>query len=82
MILFFSVLQMRPPDRRKGHLEPMFRYTKATVVREVIVWIVALMTLLPFYFLVITALKPCEELLTTGLGPAEPAHRPRTSPRC
>jgi raffinose/stachyose/melibiose transport system permease protein len=44
----------------------MFRYTKATAVREVLVWIAALLTLLPFYFLVITALKPDEELLTTG----------------
>jgi raffinose/stachyose/melibiose transport system permease protein len=44
----------------------MFRYTKATMVREVAVWIVALLSLTPFYFLVITALKPDEELLTTG----------------
>ena len=44
----------------------MFRYTKATAVREVLVWIFALVSLLPFYFLVITALKPDEELLTTG----------------
>ena len=44
----------------------MFRYTKATAVREVLVWIFALVSLLPFYFLLITALKPDEELLTTG----------------
>jgi len=44
----------------------MFRYTKGTAVREVLVWIFALVSLLPFYFLVITALKPDEELLTTG----------------
>jgi len=44
----------------------MFRYTTATAVREVLVWIFALVSLLPFYFLVITALKPDEELLTTG----------------
>src|SRR3712207_813330 len=44
----------------------MFRYTKATALREGIVWLVALLTLLPFYFLVATALKPDEELLTTG----------------
>jgi raffinose/stachyose/melibiose transport system permease protein len=43
----------------------MFRYTKATALREAIVWIVALLSLLPFYFLVSTALKPDEELLTT-----------------
>ncbi|SHG17185.1 carbohydrate ABC transporter permease [Geodermatophilus nigrescens] len=44
----------------------MFRYTKATALREVLVWAFALLTLLPFYFLVINALKPDEELLTTG----------------
>ncbi|MGY1615398.1 carbohydrate ABC transporter permease [Geodermatophilus sp. SYSU D00691] len=44
----------------------MFRYTKATALREGIVWVVALLTLLPFYFLVVTAFKPSEELLTTG----------------
>jgi raffinose/stachyose/melibiose transport system permease protein len=43
----------------------MFRYTKATALREVIIWIAALLTLAPFYFLVITAFKPDEELLTT-----------------
>lgn len=52
----------------------MFRYTKATALRETVVWIVALVTLLPFYFLVMTALKPDEELLTTGTSapPANP----------
>jgi raffinose/stachyose/melibiose transport system permease protein len=43
----------------------MFRYTKATALRETLVWIVALLSLLPFYFLVSTALKPDAELLTT-----------------
>jgi len=43
----------------------MFRYTKATALRETFVWIVALFSLLPFYFLISTALKPDEELLTT-----------------
>jgi raffinose/stachyose/melibiose transport system permease protein len=52
----------------------MFRYTKATAVREVAVWIVALLSLLPFYFLVMTALKPDEELLTTGTS--SPPSRP------
>ena len=52
----------------------MFRYTKATAVREFVVWIAALLTLLPFYFLVITALKPQEELLTTGTS--APPSRP------
>jgi raffinose/stachyose/melibiose transport system permease protein len=44
----------------------MFRYTKITALREGVVWLVALLSLLPFYFLVVTALKPDEELLTTG----------------
>ena len=52
----------------------MFRYTKATAVREFVVWVFALLTLLPFYFLVITALKPEEELLTTGTS--APPSRP------
>jgi raffinose/stachyose/melibiose transport system permease protein len=52
----------------------MFRYTKATALREGIVWIAALLTLMPFYFLVITALKPDEELLTTGTS--APPSRP------
>ncbi|MEU4419610.1 carbohydrate ABC transporter permease [Actinoplanes sp. NPDC024001] len=43
----------------------MFRYTKATLLREVLVWIAALIGLLPFYFLLATALKPDDELLTT-----------------
>ena len=44
----------------------MFRYTKATLLREIAVWVVALFTLTPFYFLFITALKSDEEALTTG----------------
>jgi raffinose/stachyose/melibiose transport system permease protein len=44
----------------------MFRYTKATALREAGVWVIALITLLPFYFLISTALKPDEELLTTS----------------
>jgi raffinose/stachyose/melibiose transport system permease protein len=52
----------------------MFRYTPTTALRELIVWIIALLSLLPFYFLVITALKPSEELLTTGTSapPSKP----------
>ena len=46
----------------------MFRYTKATAVREVIVWVIALLVLLPFYFLIAMALKPDAELLTTSLS--------------
>jgi raffinose/stachyose/melibiose transport system permease protein len=52
----------------------MFRYTKGTAVREVVVWLAALLTMMPFYFLVITALKPSEELLTTGTS--APPSRP------
>jgi raffinose/stachyose/melibiose transport system permease protein len=52
----------------------MFRYTKTTALREGIVWVIALLTLLPFYFLVITALKPDEDLLTTGTS--APPSRP------
>src|SRR5918997_2347590 len=52
----------------------MFRYTKATAVRELVVWIAALLTLMPFYFLIITALKPDEDLLTTGTS--APPSRP------
>jgi raffinose/stachyose/melibiose transport system permease protein len=35
----------------------MFRYTKVTAVREVAVWILALVFLVPFYFLISTSLK-------------------------
>jgi raffinose/stachyose/melibiose transport system permease protein len=52
----------------------MFRYTKITALRELVVWTAAVLTLLPFYFLVITALKPDEELLTTGTS--APPNRP------
>lgn len=44
----------------------MFRYTTTTAIREVLVWIVTLFSLLPLYILVVTALKPDEELLTTS----------------
>jgi raffinose/stachyose/melibiose transport system permease protein len=44
----------------------MFRYTKLTAVREVGIWIVALIWLLPFYFLIATALKGDQEALTTS----------------
>jgi raffinose/stachyose/melibiose transport system permease protein len=46
----------------------MFRYTKATALREAIVWVIALLVLLPFYFLIAMALKPDSELLTTSLS--------------
>ncbi len=44
----------------------MFRYTKATAVREVLVWVVTLLGLLPFYILIVTALKGDQEALTTS----------------
>jgi raffinose/stachyose/melibiose transport system permease protein len=43
----------------------MFRYTKLTALREVAIWIVTLLGLLPFYFLFATAFKTDEETLTT-----------------
>lgn len=50
----------------------MFRYTKLTALREVLVWLFALAGLLPFYFLVTTSLKPDDEmLLTTGSKPPQ-----------
>ena len=52
----------------------MFRYTKWTLVREIVVIFGALVMLLPFYILVTTALKPREEVLTT------PAIQPPLNP--
>lgn len=44
----------------------MFRYTKLTAVREVGVWIIALIFLAPFYFLVTTALKSDREVIASS----------------
>jgi raffinose/stachyose/melibiose transport system permease protein len=44
----------------------MFRYTKLTAVREIGIWIITLIWLLPFYFLVATAFKGDQEALTTS----------------
>ncbi len=44
----------------------MFRYTKWSLVREILVILAALVMLSPFYILIVTALKPVEEVLTTG----------------
>lgn len=44
----------------------MFRYTKLTALREVAVWIVTLIGLLPFYFLISTSLKSSQEALTSN----------------
>ncbi len=44
----------------------MFRYTKFTAVREVLVWVVTLIGLLPLYILVATALKSDQEALSSS----------------
>lgn len=44
----------------------MFRYTKATAVREMIMWVITLLLLLPMYILVVTALKSDEEAITSS----------------
>src|SRR5215217_3524965 len=44
----------------------MFRYTKLTAVREVLIWIVTLLGLLPLYILVVTSLKSDQEALTSS----------------
>jgi raffinose/stachyose/melibiose transport system permease protein len=45
----------------------MFRYTPLTAVREVVLWIIALIALIPFYFLVVIALKTPQEVNETAL---------------
>jgi len=44
----------------------MFRYTKLTFVREVLMWLLALVFLIPFYFLIATAFKSDTELFSTS----------------
>lgn len=44
----------------------MFRYTKLSALREVIFWLVAVVYLLPFYFLVTIALKDDTEVFATS----------------
>ena len=44
----------------------MFRYTKLTAAREVLIWIITIIGLLPFYFLIATAFKTDQEALTTS----------------
>jgi len=44
----------------------MFRYTKLTLLREIGIWVLALVFLAPFYFLIAIAFKPDSELLTTS----------------
>lgn len=52
----------------------MFRYTKWTLVREILMWIAAVVMLLPFYLLVNTALKTSADAI--GTPAFEPALRP------
>ena len=44
----------------------MFRYTKLTALREVLVWVLAIVFLAPFYFLVTTSLKSDQEVITSS----------------
>lgn len=44
----------------------MFRYTKLTAVREALMWVIALIMLLPMYILIVTAFKSDEEALTSS----------------
>lgn len=44
----------------------MFRYTKLTALREFGFWLLALVFLLPFYFLITTALKSDREVITSS----------------
>lgn len=44
----------------------MFRYTRHTLVREVVFWVVAVLYLAPFYFLVTIALKDDTEVFATS----------------
>ncbi|MBN9171613.1 MAG: carbohydrate ABC transporter permease [Microbacterium sp.] len=53
----------------------MFRYTKLSLLREVGLWLLALVFLLPFYFLITIALKPDDEVFTTSpLAPPSTAY--------
>lgn len=49
----------------------MFRYTPLTALREAALWVIAVLFLSPFYFLVTTAFKSDEEVLSSS--PLEPA---------
>jgi raffinose/stachyose/melibiose transport system permease protein len=52
----------------------MFRYTKTTALREVLTWVAALVYLIPFYFLVMTALKSDQEVFSSN--PVSPPSSP------
>ncbi|GAA3757014.1 carbohydrate ABC transporter permease [Salinactinospora qingdaonensis] len=55
----------------------MFRYTKATALREALTWVAAFIFLLPFYFLVATALKSDQEVFASD--PIAPPTNPDLS---
>jgi raffinose/stachyose/melibiose transport system permease protein len=44
----------------------MFRYTKLTALREIGFWVLAIVFLAPFYFLLMTALKSDQEVITSS----------------
>lgn len=44
----------------------MFRYTKLSALREVGLWVLALIFLAPFYFLIVISLKPDDEVFSTS----------------
>lgn len=44
----------------------MFRYTKLSALREIIFWLIAVVYLLPFYFLITIALKDDTEVFSTS----------------
>lgn len=44
----------------------MFRYTRATALRETLLWVVTAFALFPFWILIVTALKPTDQLYTTS----------------
>ena len=51
----------------------MFRYTRLSLIREIIVILFTLIMLLPFWLLLVTAFKPADDLLTTS-AISIPAH--------
>lgn len=44
----------------------MFRYTRLSLLREIGLWLLAGVFLVPFYFLIVMALKPDAEMLSTS----------------
>ncbi|WP_159600341.1 carbohydrate ABC transporter permease [Agromyces humi] len=44
----------------------MFRYTRLTALRESLFWVLAIVFLAPFYFLLMTALKSDQEVITSS----------------